>query len=60
MFYINKTKSKKIAHCLNISINRNIIERVDTSNTKIHDHSLSCLGTGTSRKSGGVTLALGI
>ena len=35
-----------------------IIERgkIDTSNTQIHYHSLSWLGTGTSITSGGVTL----
>ena len=39
---------------------RNIIERgkIDTSNTHIHDVSISPLGTGTSTKSGGVKLAL--
>ena len=34
--------------------------KIDTSNTKIHDHSLSCLGTGTAIKSDGVKLFYGI
>ena len=36
--------------------NRKIVERgkIDTPNTQIHEHSLSCLGTGTSIKSGWV------
>ena len=46
----------KIYHCRNNSkINVKIVERgkIDTPNTQIHDRSLSCLGTGTSIKSGG-------
>jgi hypothetical protein len=37
-----------------------IVERdkIKTSNTQIHDHSLSWLGTGTSIKSGGVKIVL--
>jgi hypothetical protein len=41
--------------------NRKIVERgeIDTTNTQIHDHSLSCLGTCTSiKKNGGVRLFL--
>ena len=40
--------------------NIKIVERdkLDTSNTQIHDRSLSWLGTGTSIKSGGVKLVL--
>ena len=40
--------------------NRKIVARdkIDTPNTQIHDNSLSCLGTGTSIKSGGVKLIL--
>ena len=33
-------------------------DKIDTSNTQIHDRSLSWLGTGTSVKSGGVKLVL--
>jgi hypothetical protein len=38
--------------------NRKIIERckIDTTNTQIHDHPLSRLGTGTSIRSDGVKL----
>jgi len=32
--------------------------KIDTPNTQIYDHSLSCLGTGTLLKSGGVKLVL--
>ena len=40
--------------------NIKIVERgkINTTNTPIHVHSLSCLGTGTSIKSGGVLLVL--
>jgi hypothetical protein len=41
-----------------LASNRKIIERckIDTTNTQIHDHPLSKLGTGTSIRSDGVKL----
>ena len=40
--------------------NIKIVERdkINTTNTPIHDYSFSCLGTGTSIKGGGVLLVL--
>jgi len=63
LFYecIYKMENKKY-HTVGIvpKSNIKIIERgkIDTPNTKIHDRSLSWLGTGTSIKSGGVKLVL--
>ena len=55
----NKLKKKKYQHFGTFpKYNRKVAERskIDTPNTHIHDHSLSCLGTGTSITSGGVKL----
>jgi hypothetical protein len=59
------TTVREWACCLILSENfqnpiAKIIERdkIDTPNTQIHDRSLSCLGTGTSIKSGRVKLIL--
>ena len=64
---------KKVTHCSNQIKNKQyqsvgriaksnikIVERgkMDTPNTQIHDHSLSCLGTGLLINSGGVKLIL--
>ena len=48
------------AHCTKLLLK--IVERgtTDTSNTQIHDHSISWHGTGTSIESGGVKLVLWI
>ena len=61
----NKSKNKNKNTIVILSENfqnpiAKIIERdkIDTPNTQIHDRSLSCLGTGTSIKSGRVKLIL--
>ena len=61
IYAVNKMKNKPYQTSLTVPIaNRKIIERgnVDTLNTQIHDSSLTCLGTGTSIKCGGVKLVL--
>jgi hypothetical protein len=47
-------KNKKIPYCRDIKITER--GKIDTSNTQIHDHSLSWLGTDTSIKGGGCRL----
>ena len=62
IYAVNKMKNKPYQTSLTVPIaNRKIIERgnVDTLNTQIHDSSLTCLGTGTSIKCGGVKLVYG-
>jgi len=57
----NKMKDKKYHTYVTVpKSNRKIVERgkLDTPDTKIHDHSLSWLDTGTSIERGGVKLVI--
>jgi hypothetical protein len=57
----DKKKNKTIPHCRNnYKINIKIVEKykIDTPNTGVYYHSLSCLGTGTSIQCGGVKLTV--
>ena len=61
IYAVNKMKNKPYQTALTVPIaNGQIKERgnVDTLNTQIHDSTLTCLGTGTSIKRGGVKLVL--
>ena len=56
--FINKMKTNTTLSRQFQNSNIKVVERdkIDISNTQIHDRSLSCLGTGTSIKNGGVKL----
>lgn len=54
-FTKNTTLSKHFQNPTEKILNRG---KIDTPNTKIHDHSLSCLGTSTLIKRGGDKLVL--